>query len=118
MLVVIGAVAASPHSTSSSRSTATSSGSGGGGSSAALPGGVSDGTHEVGPDLAPGKYKTAGPDPDSIVSSCYWARLNSTDGDFDSIITNGNTQGPATLTVKSTDAAVEFSGGCVWTKTS
>lgn len=87
-------------------------------STPAAPEGISDGTHEVGTDIAPGKYKTTGPDPSSIIPSCYWARLKNTDGSFDSIITNGNTRGPATLTVKATDAAVELTGGCVWTKAS
>ncbi|GJF06567.1 hypothetical protein [Pseudonocardia sp. D17] len=87
-------------------------------STPAAPEGISDGTHEVGTDIAPGKYKTTGPDPSSIIPSCYWARLKNTDGSFDSIITNGNTRGPATLTVKASDAAVELTGGCVWTKAS
>src|SRR5690348_11141865 len=50
------------------------------------------GTFEVGSDIAPGKYKTTGPE--GGLPSCYWARLKNTDGDLGSIIANGNAQGP------------------------
>ena len=73
----------------------------------------SSGTWEVGTDIQPGKYKTPGP---TGGGSCYWARLKTTDGSFDSIITNGNPEGPATVTISKNDAAFETSGGCTWTK--
>ena len=66
-------------------------------------------TYEVGIDIAPGKYKTTGPP--SGGDSCYWARLNNTDGDFESIIANGNAAGPTTVTVAKTDKAFEVRGG-------
>jgi hypothetical protein len=76
----------------------------------------SSGTYEVGTgdgQVASGKYKTAGPGADSY-GSCYWARLKNTDGDFDSIITNGNAEGPTTVTISKTDGA--FETRCTWTK--
>jgi hypothetical protein len=73
------------------------------------------GTYEVGTvdgQVAPGKYKTAGPAGGS--PSCYWARLKDTDGDFDSIITNGNAEGPTVVTISKADGA--FETRCTWTK--
>lgn len=72
-----------------------------------------DGTHQVGVDIAPGRYKTVGPDLDDSWPSCYWARLKNDSGQFSAIIANGNTQGPASLTVKAGEF-VEVSGGCQW----
>jgi hypothetical protein len=60
----------------------------------------------------PGKYKTPGPD--GGLPLCYWARLMDTSGDSDAIITNGNAQGPTTVTISKTDAAFETQ--CAWTK--
>ena len=70
------------------------------------------GTYEVGTEIEPGKYKTPGPE--GSFPLCYWARLRNTNGDFDSIITNGNAQGPTTITISTSDAAFETS--CTWTK--
>lgn len=53
------------------------------------------GTFVVGEDIEPGTYKTSWPD-SSGIGSCYWARRRDTSGDFKAIITNGNTEGPAT----------------------
>lgn len=67
----------------------------------------SDGTWEVGTDIAPGKYKTPG------TSTCYWARLRTTDNS--DIIDNNLGAGPQVVTVK----AGEFfqSQRCgTWTK--
>lgn len=72
----------------------------------------SAGTYEVGSDIEPGKYKTTGPDSGP---SCYWARLKDTDGDFDSIIANGNAEGQTTVTISKTDGAFQ-TGDCTWTK--
>lgn len=70
------------------------------------------GTYEVGVDIQPGKYKTAG---GGLGGSCYWARLKDTNGELDSIIANGNAQGPTTVTIKSGDGAFETT--CeTWTK--
>lgn len=81
---------------------------------AAPAGSFSDGVYVVGEDIEPGTYKTAGPD-SSVFPMCYWARLKDTSGDFASIITNGNPQGQATVTIKSSDGAFE-TRGCEWTK--
>lgn len=60
-------------------------------------GGITDGTYEVGVDIAPGKYKTAGSD-DTNPVGCYVAVLNSSDsGD---IKTNNITKGPQTVVVR------------------
>jgi hypothetical protein len=71
----------------------------------------SGGTYVVGQDIPPGTYRTQGEG-----SFCGWSRNSDTTGEFDSIIANGIVQGPTTVTVKSSDGAVEFSGGCTWTK--
>jgi hypothetical protein len=54
----------------------------------------SDGTYEVGVDIAPGRYKTAGD------GFCYWERAKSDSGELSSILANDNVDGPATVTVK------------------
>lgn len=77
---------------------------------------VSDGIFEVGPEIKPGKYKTAGPDKDSIMPVCYFERKRDLDDNFESIIANEAISGPATMKVGKGDAYVEFSGGCVWKK--
>ncbi|MGH3519343.1 MAG: hypothetical protein ACRDQ7_18370 [Haloechinothrix sp.] len=64
----------------------------------------------VGEDIEPGTYKTSGS------SLCYYARLRDTSGDFDSIITNANVDGPATVTISSSDGAFETSGCADWVK--
>lgn len=66
-----------------------------------------DGIFAVGSDIAPGLYKA-----DSSPSgSCYYARLSSLGGDgFDNIIDNNNVSGPLTISVASSDAALELSG--------
>ena len=77
---------------------------------------VSDGIHQVGVDIAPGQYKTAGPDMDGLMPSCYWARLLNDSGEFSAIISNGNIQGPGSVTLN-TGEFVELMGGCVWNLT-
>jgi hypothetical protein len=74
-----------------------------------------DGTYEVGVDLEPGRYKTAGPDQSSVIPNCYWARTKDDSGEFGSIIANQNLQGPGSVTVKEGEF-VNFAGGCSWTK--
>ncbi|TCC32332.1 hypothetical protein [Kribbella sindirgiensis] len=69
-----------------------------------------DGTYEVGVDIKPGKYKTAGGD------GCYWARLKSLDGGFDAIIANNLSDGPQTVTIKKTDKGFETSNCAAWRK--
>lgn len=74
-----------------------------------------DGTYEVGTDIAPGQYKTAGPDKSDIIPNCYYARLKNDSGEFSAIIANGNLQGPGSVTVKKGEY-LQLMGGCTWTK--
>jgi len=72
------------------------------------------GTYEVGNgdgQIPAGKYHT-----DAKGAYGYWARLSGTDGENQSIIANGMSMGPTTITVKPTDAAVAFSGDYIWTR--
>ena len=76
------------------------------------------GTYEVGTgdgQVAPGKYKTAGPDGGDY-GSCYWARLKDTTGEMGSIIANGNAEGPTVVSIGPRDGA--FETRCEWTKVS
>jgi hypothetical protein len=71
------------------------------------------GTWKVGPEVKAGTYTTT-----AKGGPCYWERIKSFDGDFDSIIANGNLDQGAhgRITIKSTDGGITFSGDCVWTK--
>lgn len=75
---------------------------------------VGDGTYQVGVDMAAGRFKTTGPT-DDVFRNCYWQRASDDSGQFGSIIANDNTQGPASVTVKSGEF-FQTSGGCTWTK--
>ena len=69
-----------------------------------------DGIYEVGNgpgQIKPGKYHTNGPT--NSMGMGYWARLKDTSGDMNSIITNDIVKGPATITIKSSDAAIKIS---------
>jgi hypothetical protein len=74
------------------------------------------GTYEVPSEIKPGTYKTGGPSKGELAPMCYWARLRNMTGDPESIIANGNLEGPATFVVKKTDKGVELSGSCSWRK--
>jgi hypothetical protein len=102
----------SPPSYSSGSSSGSYSSSSGGSytTPAADPNTFSAGTYEVGTEIQPGTYKTTGS------SWCYWERDKDASGEFSSIISNGNSNGPGIVTVKSSDGYVEFSGTCTWTK--
>lgn len=67
--------------------------------------GISDGTYEVGVDIRPGKYKSAGGE------SCYWARIADDEGE---IIDNALGKGPKVVTIKKGDYAFETSGCKDW----
>lgn len=69
-----------------------------------------DGVFLVGEDVKPGTYRTQG----SAGLGCYWARLSGTSGNFDEIITNGNAEGPTTVTIAKSDKAFETSGCQEW----
>jgi hypothetical protein len=64
--------------------------------------------------MTPGTYSTDGPG--SGEGYCYYARLAGLDGLTDSIIANVNTTGPATVTIRSTDAGFEIQGDCTFRK--
>lgn len=70
---------------------------------------IGDGTHEVGVDVAPGKYKTAGG------QDCYYARLRNTDGGVENILDNNLGAGPQTVTIKAGEY-FESQGCGTWTK--
>lgn len=61
-----------------------------------------EGMYMVGVDIKPGTYKASG--------SGYWARLKNAEGTLDSLIANGNAQGNAIVTIKSSDKFFESNG--------
>jgi hypothetical protein len=73
---------------------------------------MGDGTYQVGVDVQPGQYKTAGPERDL---PCYWARLKDDSGAFESIIANGNPNGPSSVTINQGEF-IELNGDCSWAK--
>lgn len=85
----------------------------------AVPGPVTsftDGTHLVGSEIVPGRYRTAGASA-RAVPNCYWARLSGTSGTSADVIANGNGTGPVTITIAVSDVAFRTSGCAGWTKT-
>lgn len=74
---------------------------------------ITEGTWLVGKDVQPGTYETTTVGTDAL-SSCYWARLSGTSGDFKEILANGNVEGHGIVTIKPTDVA--FQTHCTWTK--
>lgn len=76
-------------------------------------GSLSAGTYQIGVNAAPGQYRTNGPDEIDIIPSCYWQRSRNDSGEFDAIISNGNTEGPSSVTVN-TGEFITFSGSCIW----
>lgn len=69
-----------------------------------------DGLWIVGEEIEPGTYRSDGG------QACYWARLSSTSGEFDAIITNGVPSGPTTVTIDGSDTAFETTGCADWQK--
>lgn len=72
-----------------------------------------EGTYVVGDEIEPGTYRTSGP---AGSAPCYWARLSNTSGE-DDIVANDLTDGPTTVTIKSSDEAFESHRCGQWTKT-
>lgn len=70
-----------------------------------------DGTYQVGTDIQPGTYRTREGSP-----GCYYERLSGFSGEFDDILANGNTDAPAVITIKPTDAGFTSQGCGTWTK--
>ncbi|MFI8347536.1 hypothetical protein [Streptomyces sp. NPDC085596] len=58
-----------------------------------------EGQYLVGEDVQAGTYRTGGPEEDSIIPNCYWARLKNASGEFDAIIANDNLQGQGRVTL-------------------
>ncbi|KQM82111.1 hypothetical protein [Agromyces sp. Leaf222] len=69
-----------------------------------------DGMFRVGIDVQPGTYYTSGTSTDY----CYWERLSSGDGSFDSIIANDIGAGRRMITIASSDRFVNFSRCGSW----
>lgn len=75
---------------------------------------VSDGTYQVGHDMAPGRYTTTGPTL-RTVTQCYWARNRDDPTGYGPTIDDGNINGPAEVTVNPGEYFQTF-GACTWTK--
>jgi putative cell wall-binding protein len=67
-----------------------------------------NGSYRVGADIQPGTYWT------SATDGCYWERLNSFDGSFDSIIANDFASGPQIVTIKASDVGFKTSNCGTW----
>lgn len=72
------------------------------------PEGISDGTWEVGSDIKPGKYKSAGGD------ICYWERQSGSSGTMNDILSNSLAAGPQVVTIKKSDYAFKTQGCAPW----
>ena len=70
-----------------------------------------DGVYQVGTDIQPGTYRTR-----EGSSMCYYARLSGFSNEMNDIITNANTDAPAIVTIKPTDAGFESQGCGTWTQ--
>jgi putative cell wall-binding protein len=66
------------------------------------------GSYRVGVDVQPGTYWT------SATNGCYWERVSSFDGSFESIIANNYTSGPQIVTVEATDVGFNTSDCGTW----
>jgi hypothetical protein len=71
-----------------------------------------DGTYIVGQDVKPGTYHTNGSG-NVGANDCYYATLSSTNGSLDSIISNGNFDGPETISLSGVHA-FQLDGPCTW----
>lgn len=73
---------------------------------------ISAGTYLVGSDIQPGTYKGQGGN--DITSSCYWERLRSVSGGFDSILANDNATGQYYVQVLASDFALKTACQLEW----
>lgn len=73
---------------------------------------LTSGNWEVPSEARPGIYRTKVGESDY----CYWARVKSFDGEFSSIISNGNLTPGSTgrILVKADDKGLVLTGGCIW----
>jgi hypothetical protein len=69
-----------------------------------------DGTLRVGQDVQPGTYRTRSGSP-----GCYFARLKGFSGQLEDIAANGNTNGPAVVTITAADKGFQSRGCATWT---
>jgi hypothetical protein len=72
------------------------------------------GTFIVGSDVAPGTYRSSGPEPGALF--CYFARLSGFSGELEDIIANDNSEGPTVVTIEPSDAAFETSSCQPWVR--
>ncbi|MFD7876160.1 hypothetical protein ACFV5G_18995 [Streptomyces sp. NPDC059766] len=70
------------------------------------------GMFAVGPDIAPGTYRSTG----NADDSCYWERTKDADHGLDSIVANNNVTGTAVVTISAKDAYFKTSGCGDWKK--
>jgi hypothetical protein len=80
----------------------------------ARPRGIGDGTWRVPAEVRPGTYRTEGANTAEGRSNCYWARLGALSGDTDDILANGNTTGPASVTITRGDRGFASEGCQPW----
>lgn len=66
---------------------------------------INPGTYMVGVDIQPGIYR--GQAGDSVLGSCYWARLKDLSGSLDALLANDNSIGQFYVEVRSSDFALE-----------
>ena len=78
---------------------------------AILPFSFGNGTHLVGTDIPPGRYRSV----NTSSALCYWARLRNLTG-RDDIIANDAGAGPRLVEILATDVAVESTGCSPWTE--
>jgi len=71
------------------------------------------GTFLVGSQIEAGTYQTQGP---TTQHDGTWARLSATTGAPTAVIAHGIVNGPSTIEILPTDAAVQFDGDVVWIK--
>jgi hypothetical protein len=71
-----------------------------------------DGTYQVGVDIVPGTYRSAGG------PTCYWERLSGLGGTTGEIIANSFGSGPQVVTIASSDAAFKTERCGTWATTS
>ncbi|MGW1593274.1 hypothetical protein [Streptomyces sp. NPDC002343] len=69
-----------------------------------------DGEYQVGTDIKPGTYRTAG----NTDGTCYWERAKDASGELDSTLANDNVSGASYVTVKATDKLFKSNGCSDW----
>lgn len=77
-----------------------------------------DGTWEIGVDIAPGKYKSAGPTESYEGAICFAQTTKKGDGEIGDIVNQKVVKGPITYVIPATGVKFFESNGCqTWTKT-